>query len=105
MVKANMPVGVRTSSPTQMAYLIINLTKTNVSGLGDGERNCFYNMPSTIASVMEDMSFYKMKYVGDLLSSICGSLDRKSREFLYIGNFLYNVVSNSALRKNMEKSR
>lgn len=37
--QANMPVGVRTSSPTQMAYLIIHLTKTNISDSGDGERN------------------------------------------------------------------
>ena len=37
--QANMPVVVRTSSPTQMAYLIIHLTKTNISHLGDGERN------------------------------------------------------------------
>jgi len=37
--QANMPVGVRTSSPIQMAYLIIHLTKANISDSGDGERN------------------------------------------------------------------
>lgn len=75
------PLGWGCHFQTQMAYLIITLTKTNIAGLSNGERNsllrknklqyspclCFYNIQGTTASAMEGMSLYKTQYMGGLL--------------------------------------
>lgn len=76
-----MPLGVKISSLIQMSYLIIHLTKTNISGSGNwGEKVsvkkkkkklslcvCFNNIQGTKASAMEDMILYKIQYVEDLV--------------------------------------